>query len=131
MELEDEPDMRRPKTPAPPTAETACRRAVDEHLARARPLQQAGDIEQRRFARPGRTDKRRHLATTDRQAGVAKHVDDGLTLRVATPDATQLEKRLSRCGAAIHGEAPRPARSARPAMPDRDLQERKGREPSE
>ena len=47
MELEHETDMTGPQAPAPAAAKRACRRAIDKHLALIRPLQQAGDVQQR------------------------------------------------------------------------------------
>ena len=66
-------------------------RAVDEHLARGRLLEAAGDGEQRALARAARSHDRHQLAAVDRQVDVAERVDTSAPVAVDLRHLAQLE----------------------------------------
>src|SRR4051812_1457909 len=122
VKLVDEADLGAADTGALGIRERRGGGAVDIDLAVFGMLQQAGDMQQRRFAGAGRRDQRNRLAGPDRKLRTTQNVERGRPLRVATLDRVQEDRGLLLAGSrarVTHNAAPRPDRPARPATKDR------------
>ena len=89
MKLEDKPYMRAAQTPTLSATQLAGGDAVDGHFAAARLFQQAGNVEKRGFAGPGRPDQCRDLAASHLEAGITQDLDHGSALLVIAVDIGQ------------------------------------------
>jgi hypothetical protein len=73
VELVDEAERRAAQYSAPLIGKTAAFLAGDPHLAGSGPLQEPSQVQQRRFARPRRTDQRDQLAGPQFQIDAVEH----------------------------------------------------------
>ena len=94
MELIDETKVLAPDLRALRVGQPTARLARDVHLAAVRVLEQAGDLEQGRLARAGRSDQRHHLAGRQDQLDPAQHLEPGIALAEAPLDPGQAQARL-------------------------------------
>jgi hypothetical protein len=95
MELIDESQMLAPNLRALGIGQAAAGPARDVDLTAVRVLEQAGDLEQGRFAGAGRPDQRHHLARREGQSGAAQYLEPGVALAEPPLDAIQAQARRS------------------------------------
>jgi hypothetical protein len=97
MELVDEADGGASQQSPPLVVETGAIFTADKYPAAVRTLQEAGDMEHRRFPSTGRADQCHNLSGPQDEVDPVKHDELGRGLLEDTPDATQLERRLCLC----------------------------------
>ena len=105
--------------------------AIDIDLAVVGVLEQAGDVQKRRFAGPGRRHQCHRLPRPDRQLHPVEHMQIGIALPVVALDIVEGDDRLFFVGlrdlyaglkhGVTHNAAPPPDRGALPARTDRAL----------
>ena len=92
MELVDEADRRATQLRAFIVAHARRRAsAADQRLAAVLPLQQARDMEQRRFARARWRDQRHRLAGIEGEVDVDENIEARLAFAIVAGDAAKLE----------------------------------------
>ena len=96
MELVDEADLLAAQARAPGIVHGGCRPAADEHLAAIRLLEQAGDMQEGRFAGAGRRHEGDDLARHDAKLRAAQDLEEAVPLRVAAFHPRQAKGRLVR-----------------------------------
>ena len=93
MELVDEADLDAADAGALGIRQARGRDLVDVDLARIRLLEQAGDVQQRRFAGARRRHQRHRLPGPDRKLGALEDVERDVALVVVPVDAMQEQDR--------------------------------------
>ena len=94
MELVDEADGGAPQQSPSLVVETGAIFTADKYRAAVRTLQEAGDMEHRRFPSTGRADQRHDLARPQHEVDPVQHDELGCGLLEDAPDVTQLERRF-------------------------------------
>ncbi len=93
VELVDEADVVAADRGALVVGQPAAGATVEDHVAGVRPLQQAGQMQQRRLAGAGRRDQRHHLGAAQREVGAVQDRQLLLTLDIVPFDALQFDDR--------------------------------------
>ena len=93
MELIDEADLGAAHARALGVAELDAIDAVDHHGAAVRPLEQAGDMEQRGLAGAGGPEQRHRLARIKRRGRALQHLDEAGALRVSALQPVEMQRR--------------------------------------
>src|SRR6185295_4611022 len=101
--------------------------AADPDLAAVGLFEQAGDMQQRRFAATGGPDEGDQLAAPNRQGYAAQDLEPGGSLREAAPDILEDEDAFA---TVTHSAGPPPDRAAPPARPGRASRRRRVPAPS-
>src|SRR5690606_19130496 len=91
MELVDEADLVAAYRRPPVIRKPAAGLTVHDHLARIRPLQEAGNMQQRRLAGARRGDKRDHLALVQLEIGTVQDRQFPRSLNEMALDLLKLE----------------------------------------
>src|SRR5579883_1699776 len=132
VELVDEAEIAAADAGARIVAQLPAGNAADHHLAAIRPLEEAGDMEQRGFAGARGADKGHDLAGAHGERYAAQHLEGGVALAVGAHDLPELERRrLGLDGGArlTHSAGPRRDRAGPRARRDRWWRGRRGRAP--
>ena len=123
VELIDEADAVAAQAGALAIAESAAGPAVDDDLAGGRPLEQGGDVEQRRLAGAGWPDQGDELAGCQREIGAPEHRQGVAPWRKRCSMRSDQHR-------FTHSAAPLPDRRGPPARPGRAWRGRRARGPS-
>ena len=94
MGLIDEADIAAPDAGAFDIAQVRGGDTVDKDFAGVGMLEQAGNLQKRRFARTRRRDQRHRLTWPDRKFGAPEHVKRGIALMEFAADAMQKDERM-------------------------------------
>ena len=94
MKLIDEADIGAPDAGALDVGHVRGGDSVDIDFAAVGVFEQAGDVQQRRFAGARRSDQRHRLAGPDRKLGALENVERGIALAKAPGDLMQEQDRL-------------------------------------